>query len=156
MSDSDVVRGAKMAVGGCAVVLLLVVLLLGGFGVLVALVQSLPPPTQTLTVEVSGDTGVPYELTYETSQGSYTQQGRVPDSYTVTLETGARSEDYLRAWASIAGSASSVSPGDDELIGVDLRLVSEDGTVLDEADMEGNVLNYSLNRVSVSVDGDDL
>lgn len=154
--SSGVARGANMAVGGCIALLVLVGFVAGGIVLLVNFSRSLPPPTQTLTVRVAGDEGTPYEVAYETARGSYADRGKVPADYAVTLTTGSGSEDYVRAAASKLEGADEGPTGDDDLVGVDLQLVSQDGAILDEADMEKNVLNYSLNRVSVEADAEDL
>ena len=124
--------------------------------VLLFLASQLGLSSQTVTIRVLGDEGVPYEVSYETAEGSYMDQGEVPAEYEVAVTAGPSSEDYVRASASKLEGADEGPTGDDDLVGVDLQLVADDGSVLDEADMEGNVVNYSLNRVSVEYDGEDL
>ena len=124
--------------------------------VLFYLATQLGSSSQTVTIRVLGDEGTPYEISYETDEGSYTDWGTVPNEYAATLTTGPSSEDRLLVRAKKLEGAEDVRPTTGDLVGVDLQLVAEDGTVLDEASMEKNVLDYSLNTVGVEYDGADL
>ncbi len=123
--------------------------------VVIAALMTDPDHTQTLTIRVSGEEGIPYEISYENSKTSYTEKSRVPDEHIIPVTTGRGSEDYVRATAENLGAKKRDVPGD-ELITVNLELVAEDGTVLDEDCMECNPLNYAFNRVGVEYKGEDL
>lgn len=110
---------------------------------------------QTVTVRVLGDRGAPYEITYENSENSYTDRGTVPEEYAIEVLTRPSAGDYVRARAEKLPGADDLRPTEGDLVNVDLQLVAEDGTVLDEAKGD-ELLSYSLNTVSVEVDGEDI
>ena len=125
--SQGVERGAKMALGAVLVAVFAPML-----GVLVAALDPLPDRTQTLTIEVSGAEGQAYEITYENSEASYTEQSTVPDEHTIPITTGSYSDDYVRASIENLGPDGRPMPGLNKRITVNLRLVAEDGTVLAE------------------------
>ncbi len=114
--------------------------------------QSTPDP---VTIRVSGDRGTPYEITYENSEVSRTDRGVVPDEYTIGVLARPSADDYVRARANKLEGADDLRPTEGDLVNVDLQLVAEDGTVLDEASGE-TFTGYVLNTVSVEVDGEDI
>ncbi len=125
--SQGVERGAKMALGAVLVAVFAPML-----GVLVAALDPLPDRTQTLSIEVSGAEGQPYEITYENGEASYTQKSTVPDEHTISITTGSYSDDYVRASVQNLGPDGRPMPGLNKRITVNLRLVAEDGTVLAE------------------------
>ena len=125
--SQGVERGAKMALGAVLVAVFAPML-----GVLVAALDPLPDRTQTPSIEVSGAEGQPYEITYENSEASYTEQSTVPDEHTIPITTGSYSDDYVRASVENLGPDGRPMPGLNKRITVNLKLVAEDGTVLAE------------------------
>ena len=125
--SQGVERGAKTALGAVLVAVFAPML-----GVLVAALDPLPDRTQTLTIEVSGAEGQAYEVTYENSEASYTEQSTVPDEHTISITTGSYSDDYVRASVQNLGPDGRPMRGLNRRITVNLRLVAEDGTVLAE------------------------
>lgn len=116
--------------------------------------------SETVTIRVLGDRGTPYEITYENSKDSYTTRGVVQANatdkeYTIEVLTRPSAEDYVRARASKLEGADDLKPTEGDLVNVDLQLIAQDGTVLDEARGD-SLISYSLNTTSVEVDGEDV
>ncbi len=133
---------------------LLGVLLFVGCAALIAVGEG-RGASEPVTIKVLGDTGTPYEITYENSENSYTDRGVVPAEYKLDVSTRRSARDYVWARASKLEEAKNVTPTEGDLVNVDLQLVAEDGAVFDEQRGDG-MLSYSLNQTSVGVDGDDI